>query len=146
MVVVGWRWRYPVGYPAIELPSGPIGPRDDPLAAAQAALRDSCGLAARDWAKVGKIVVATGNAAQDVFLFRAERLHRVPQPPGNGAWLPSTLPYGLAVACAGCGTIEEAGSVAALLLADRQPQQGAWQLPKPERLQLPVVTTRLFPI
>ncbi len=49
-----------------ELPCPPVEPDADPLAAAQRALREGCGLAAPNWIRIGKITAGTQAAAQVV--------------------------------------------------------------------------------
>ncbi len=124
-----WHWRYPLGYPAIELPSAPVEPDRDPQTAAQRALRDGCGLAAREWTAIGAVTVATQAAAQTVHLYRAADLHPTPQPLTDGEQLPFALPYPIAVASAVAGAIQDAASTAALLHAEQQRLAGDWQPP-----------------
>jgi ADP-ribose pyrophosphatase len=137
-----WHWRYGPGYPLMELPSAPVEPDEDPLTAAQHALGEGCGLAAQDWTKIGKITAATQAAAQVVHLYRAEWLHRVPQPAGDGERLALALPYDVAVGSAVTGAIEEAASAAALLYVEQQRLNGAWRLRDGRPPRPP--TTRLF--
>jgi hypothetical protein len=112
-----WHWSYGLGYPAMELPSAAVDdPEEDPLTAAQRALREGCGLAAQDWTRIGKITAATEVAVQVVHLYLAERPYRVPQPAGEGERLAFAMPYGVAVSSAVTGAVEEAASVAALLV------------------------------
>jgi len=124
-----WHWRYPLGYPAIELPSAPVEPDSDPQTAAQRALRDGCGLAAREWTGIGTITVATQAAGQTVHLYRAAGLHRTPQTLSDGERLAFALPYPVAVASAVTGAIQDAASIAALLHAEQQRLAGDWQPP-----------------
>jgi len=135
-----WRWRYALGYPAIELPSAQVEPGEEPLLAAQRALREGCGLAAHRWTSIRKITAATDLAAQTVHLYRGERLYRVPRPAGDGERLAFALPYDVAVASALSGAIDDAVSVAALLHAEQDRLRGAWELPKIEPPRPPRTT------
>jgi hypothetical protein len=140
LLALVWHWRYGLGYPAMELPSAPVDPEEDPLAAAQRALRKGCGLAAQDWTRIGQITAATEAAAQAVHLYRAERPYRVPQPAGTGERRAYAMPYDVLVGSALTGASGEAGSAAALLYIEQQRLQGAWHLPD----QPPRPPTRLF--
>jgi len=137
-----WRWRYALGYPGIELPSTTVQAGEEPVVAAQRALRQDCGLAAQQWIKTGQLTATTDIAAQTIHLYRADNLHRVPPPTGSSERLAFTMPYTVAVGCATSGAIDDAASVAALLRAERDRQQDRWQLPdtKPPR---PATTTRI---
>jgi ADP-ribose pyrophosphatase len=138
-----WRWRYALGYPAMELPAARVEPDEEPLAAAQRALRQVCGLAAQLWARTGQVTAATDIAAQTIHLYRAEGLHRVPQAVGDGEHLAFGLPYDVAVASAVTGAIDDAVSAAALLHAEQDRLRGSWHLPGPEPPRPP---TKLFRI
>src|SRR5262249_19068933 len=129
LLALVWRWRYALGYPGIELPSAPVLAGEDPVVAAQRALRHDCSLAAQQWIKTGQLTAATDTAAQTVHLHRADDLHRVPPPPTHRERLPFTMPYPVAVGCAANGAIDDALSAAALLRAEQDRQQGRWQLP-----------------
>jgi hypothetical protein len=129
MLALIWHWRYPLGYPALELPSAPVEPDSDPQTAAQRALRDGCGLAAREWTGLGTITVATQAAGQTVHLYRATDVHPTPQPLSDGEQLAFALPYPAAVASAGAGAIQDAASIAALLHAEQQRLAGDWYPP-----------------
>jgi 8-oxo-dGTP pyrophosphatase MutT (NUDIX family) len=124
-----WHWRYALGYPCMELPSATVEPDEEPLQAAQRALREGCGLTAGLWVRVGQLTAATDIAAQTIHLYRAERLHRVPQPVRDDERLGFALPYGAAIATAVTGAIDDAVSAAALLHAEHDRLQGAWELP-----------------
>ena len=140
LLALVWHWRYSLGHPAMELPSAAVDdPEEDPLTAAQRALREGRGLAAQDqdWTRIGKITAATEVAAQVVHLYRVERPYRVP---GDGERLAFAMPYGVAVGSAVTGAVEEAGSAAALLCVGQQRLQGAWHLPD----RPPRSPTRLF--
>jgi ADP-ribose pyrophosphatase len=128
-----WHWRYTLGYPAIELPSAPVQPDEDPRAAAGRALRDGCGLAARTWTRIGTTTLATEVAAQTVHLYRAAGLHRATRPAGEGQLLAFAMPYPVAVASAVAGAIQDAARVTDLLHAEQQRLAGDWQPPNPRR-------------
>jgi len=137
-----WRWRYALGYPVMELPSAQVEAEEEPLRAAQRALRDDCGLAAQLWVKIGQVTGTTDVAAQTTHLYRAKGLHRVPQPAGDGERLAFSMPYGIAVASAVAGAIDDAVSAAALLRAEQHRLSGAWALPEAGRSGPP----RLFSV
>jgi ADP-ribose pyrophosphatase len=124
-----WRWRYALGYPGMELPAARVETAEEPLRAAQRALREGCGLAARQWVKIGHVTAATDTAAQTIHLYRAQGVHRVPQPVRDDERLGFALPYEAAVATAVTGGIDDAVSAAALLLAEHDRLNGAWKLP-----------------
>jgi ADP-ribose pyrophosphatase len=129
-----WRWRYALGHPVMELPSARVVADEEPLHAARRALRD-CGLAAQLWVRLGQVTAATDIAAQTIHLYRAERLHRAPQPAQDGEQVAFAMPYGVAVGSAVSGAIDDAVSAAALLHAERDRLRGVWELPtaKPPR-------------
>jgi len=129
LLALVWHWRYPIGYPAIELPSAVVLPGEEPLTAARRALRDGCGLTAREWTGIGKTTVVTEVAAQMVHLYRAAGVHRTLQPLGDGQRLPFALPYRVAVAGVAAGAVQEAASVAGLAQAEQRRLDGSWDPP-----------------
>jgi ADP-ribose pyrophosphatase len=142
LLALVWRWRYALGYPGIELPSAPVQAGEQPVVAAQRALRQDCGLAAQRWVSTGQITAATDIAAQTVHLYRADTLHRVPALTAGDERPAFTMLYSAAVAFAANGAIDDAVTVAALLRAEQDRRQGGWKLPdaKPPR---PAKTTRI---
>jgi hypothetical protein len=141
LLALVWRWSYALGYPVMDLPSARVAADEEPLRAAQRAL-GGCGLAGRLWVRIGTLTAATDIAAQTIHLYRAERLHRVPQPAGDSERLAFALPYGVAVASAVTGAIDDAVSAATLLHAEQLRLRGGWELPTTEPPRPP--TTRLF--
>jgi len=131
LLALVWHWRYPLGYPGIELPSAALHPGEDPQAAAQRALRDGCGLAARDWTGIGTATVATEVAAQTVHLYRADGLHRTPHPAGNRQRLAFAMPYRIAVGSVVAGAVQDVASIAALLFVEQLRLAGQWEPPEP---------------
>src|SRR5262249_21897924 len=123
-------------------PSATSHENQQPVVAAPRAPRPDCGLAAQQWIKTGQITASTDTAAQTIYLYRADNLHRVPAPTAHSERLPFTMPYTVAVGCAANSAIDEAASAAALLRAEQDRQQGGWKLPeaKPPR---PPQTTRI---
>jgi hypothetical protein len=130
LLALVWHWRYPLGYPGIELPSAAVRPGEDPRATAQRALRDGCGLAARNWTGIGTVTVVTEVAAQTVHLYRADNLHRTPRPVGDGQRWAFTMPYRIAVGSVVAGAVGDAGSIAGLLLAEQLRLAGEWESPE----------------
>jgi len=129
LVQLVWRWRYQLGYPAIELPSTQTAPGEPPLEAARRALAEGCGLAAKVWMAAGTVMLATEAAAQPVHLYRAAGLHPTPRPAPNPELSASPMPYQAALAAVRTGGVQEAGSVAGLLRTEQDRLAGGWQIP-----------------
>jgi 8-oxo-dGTP pyrophosphatase MutT (NUDIX family) len=117
------QWRYPLGKPSLEIPTGGCEDGEPPLAAARRELAEETGLAAGNWEALGTVDQGNGVTTDVAHVFLARDLAAVPGATGGDgkrgqgdeditvAW----LPFGRAVELALSGEITEAVSVAGLL-------------------------------
>ena len=114
------QWRHAWNQTAWEVPAGTLEPGEDPLAGAQRELTEEAGLVAEEWRPLG---VTRGSALitgrQHHFLAgRLSRVQRAPERYERDMIL-RELPLDEALEAALAGTIEHAGTIAALVRAAR---------------------------
>ena len=114
------QWRHAWRSQAWEVPAGTLEPGEDPLAGAQRELQEEVGLIAEDWKPLGPTrgtALITGRQHH----FLARRLSRVQRTPElyERDMVMRELPFEEALEAALDGTVEHAGTIAALVRAAR---------------------------
>ena len=119
-IVLVRQWRQAWNTSAWEVPAGTLEPREEPLSAAQRELQEEAGLIAEEWRSLGftrGTALITGRQHH----FLARRLSRVQRAPERYErdMVVRELPFEEALEAALDGTIEHAGTIAALVRAAR---------------------------
>ena len=115
------QYRCAFGRKLIELPAGRIDRGETPLQAAKRELREEVGLGARKWERLVKMIPSPGFCDETVTIYRASGLFRsVAEPDPDERIEILTLPLSKALAALRAGRIDDAKTVTALLLEERE--------------------------
>lgn len=113
------QYRYVLGRYSWEIPGGGARVGDDPLAVAQAELKEETGCIAEHWLKIVEGTVSPGISTEAVPAFVAWGLDRgAPQPDDTELLKRRRVPFADAVGMALTGEISNLPGVAALLALD----------------------------
>jgi 8-oxo-dGTP pyrophosphatase MutT (NUDIX family) len=114
------QWRYPLGRPSLEIPTGGSEPDEDVEAAARRELSEEAGVVAARWVGLGTIDTSNGVSDEVGHLFLATGLRSDPdsRPQADEVLTRTRVDRDEAVRWAVSGAITESLSVAALLRAD----------------------------
>lgn len=116
--------RYPLGREVVEFPAGKLQPGEDPGRAAARELAEETGWTAGVLERITSFYSTPGFCDEVLHLYLATKLVPVPGGPrreeGESAMTVLTLPLADAVAMAERGEIEDAKTVAGLLLVERR--------------------------
>lgn len=112
------QWRYPAGKALLEIPAGTLEPDEEPLACAGRELAEEIGRRPERLEPLGSFFLAPGYSSERIHLFLATGL----QPAAAEADADETIeveeiPLAEAVAMAADGRLEDAKSIAGVLLA-----------------------------
>lgn len=115
------QWRYPAGKALLEIPAGTLEPDEEPLACAARELAEEIGRRPKHLEPLGSFFLAPGYSSERIHLFLATGL----QPAEAEADADETIeveeiPLDDAVAMAADGRLEDAKSIAGVLLAAKR--------------------------
>lgn len=120
-VILIRQYRCAFGRNLIELPAGRIDKGETPLHAGKRELSEEVGLGARKWERLVKIIPSPGFCDETVTIYRASGLFRsVAEPDPDERIEILTLPLAKALAAFRSGRIDDAKTVTALLLEERE--------------------------
>ena len=112
--------RVAVGKTLIELPAGTLEPNEPPLETAKRELREETGYGAESWRELPSFFMSPGILNERMYLFVAETLTAGPTAREPGEEIENlVVPWNEAVAMAERGEIEDAKSLAGILLWER---------------------------
>jgi ADP-ribose pyrophosphatase len=118
MVYFVRQYRHAAGLDMLELPAGTLEPDEAPAQAAARELREETGMAAETLKEIGSFYLAPGYSTEKMHVFLATGLHPSPLPPDEDEFLSlEKIPYPQALAQAKQSQMEDAKTLAALLLA-----------------------------
>lgn len=114
------QYRHAAGRSMWEIPAGTLEPGEDPRACAARELEEEAGLVAGELTLLGAVHTSPGFTDERVHLFAALDPRRgEPRPEPEETIRSEEMPLAAALAMVDDGRLEDAKSVAALLLADR---------------------------
>jgi 8-oxo-dGTP pyrophosphatase MutT (NUDIX family) len=126
------QWRYLYGEQSLEVPAGNASPRDtDALATAKRELQEETGLAASEWASLGRIRYSAVTNTGHLFLARGitEFRENAEPRPDRDDWTELVwMDYHAAIRLLLDGEIVESTAVAALGKAEVARRNGRWAL------------------
>lgn len=112
------QYRHPAGQVLLELPAGVIEAGEDPQASAARELREETGMAAGRLEKLGEFYLAPGYSTELMHVFLAGDLVEDPLPGDEDEMIDvERIPVKEALRMAAAGEIQDAKTLAALLLA-----------------------------
>jgi len=112
------QYRHAAGQELLELPAGTLDEGEAPEACAGREIREETGFAARSLQKVGEFFLAPGYSTEFMIVFLARDLYPAPLEADADEFLRvEKIPLGAAFEMAKHGSIPDAKSLAALLLA-----------------------------
>ena len=120
------QWRAPLSRITLELPAGKLDQRGaDPLLAAKRELSEETGLCAQDWHHLGGIYTTVGFCDERIDLYLARGLSQEAAHPDDDEFVEiQTMPYNALYELAIAGKIEDAKTLAAVLMAHPLLSQG----------------------
>jgi len=117
--------RYTIDQTLVELPAGTLEPPENPETAAVRELEEETGYRAGRWRKLAEFYPSPGILTERMFLFLAEDLRPGDMRPEAGEQLqPLIVPWAQALAWVDDGTIQDAKTLAGLLLWERWRHMG----------------------
>lgn len=120
-VILLRQYRHALGKVIWEIPAGTCQPDEAPLTCAQRELVEEAGCHAAVWSELGHIIPVPGYSDERTTLFLASGLTREDQQLDADELIEvREVAWDRAVAMATDGTIEDAKTIVALLLADRR--------------------------
>jgi len=115
------QYRHPVGKRLCELPAGTLDEGEDPTACAERELREETGFRPRSLERLGGFFLSPGYCNEYIHVFLATDLEESPLDTGDEDDLRALrLPLPEALRMVESGEIEDAKSIAALLLLARR--------------------------
>lgn len=112
--------RYAVNKVLVELPAGTLEPGEDPMNAAGRELVEEAGYLAGRMQRIGAFYASPGVTSERLFAFAAFDLEPAAVAPDEGEEIvPVPVTFEQAVAAIGNGQIEDAKTIATLLMYDR---------------------------
>lgn len=112
------QYRHAAGEMLVELPAGTVEPGEDILDCAQRELREEIGMSAASFQKLGTFYLAPGYSTEQLHIFLAQDLSSDPLPGDVDEFLSvEKIPVAEVYNMAGGGTIQDAKTLASLLLA-----------------------------
>ena len=112
------QYRHAIKQYLLELPAGGLEPGERPLDAAQRELREEVGVEAGRWTELGHFFSSPGFANENLHVFLAEELRPAQAEPDDDEDI-TVVRYGLSELYEHPGQIEDAKSLAALLLLSK---------------------------
>ncbi|HZU36684.1 MAG TPA: NUDIX hydrolase [Gemmataceae bacterium] len=120
------NYRYTIDRTLVELPAGTLEPPEPPEAAAVRELAEETGYRASRWTKLAEFYPSPGVMTERMYLFLARDLTPgAMQPEPDEELEPIVVAWQQALAWIDDGTIQDAKTLAGLLLWDRQLRLGA---------------------
>jgi ADP-ribose diphosphatase len=114
------NYRIAVDATLVELPAGTLEPGESPAATAARELAEETGYSASDWQKLGELLMSPGILHERTYMFVATGLSSGKPAPETGEEIePLVVSYDESLAMIENGRIQDAKTVAALLLYDR---------------------------
>ena len=113
------QFRYPIGKVLVEIPAGKMDRGgEEPRAAALRELEEETGVTPDELISLGSIYVSPGFCDEELNLYLARGLHQGETHPDEDEFLaPLQVPFEELVRQVGCGEIQDAKTVAAVLKA-----------------------------
>ncbi len=112
------QYRHAAQLDLLELPAGTLEPGEPPLEAAAREVREEIGMAASSLVEIGSFYLAPGYSTELMHVFLATGLSHDPLEPDADEYLSvEKMPVAAALQLAESGQIQDAKSLAALLLA-----------------------------
>jgi ADP-ribose pyrophosphatase len=126
-IVMVQQLRYPFGRHLLELPAGKLGPGEDPAIAAGRELAEETGWIAGDLEKLVSIYTSPGFCDEELHIFLGRQLRESPEghrrEEGEFSMTVQLLPLETAVERVVRGEIQDAKTIAGVLLAERRLRQ-----------------------
>jgi ADP-ribose pyrophosphatase len=114
------QYRHAAGIDLLELPAGTLEPGEPPEEAARREIREEIGMAAQNMLEIGSFYLAPGYSTELMHVFLATGLTDDPLDPDADEYLSvEKLPVAEALQLAENGQMQDAKSLAALLLAKK---------------------------
>jgi len=114
------QYRHAAGMDLLELPAGTLEPGEPPEEAARREIREEIGMAAQNMLEIGSFYLAPGYSTELMHVFLATGLTYDPLDPDADEYLSvEKLPVAEALQLAESGQMQDAKSLAALLLAKK---------------------------
>ena len=114
------QYRHAAGIDLLELPAGTLEPGEPPEEAARREIREEIGMAAQNMLEIGSFYLAPGYSTELMHVFLATGLTYDPLDPDADEYLSvEKLPVAEALQLAESGQMQDAKSLAALLLAKK---------------------------
>ena len=112
------QYRHAAQIDLLELPAGTLEPGEAPSLAAAREVREETGMAAADLREIGSFYLAPGYSTELMHVFLARELTHSPLAPDADEYLSlETMPASTALHLAESGQMQDAKTLAALLLA-----------------------------
>jgi ADP-ribose pyrophosphatase len=112
------QYRHSAGGVILELPAGTIDPGEEPEACALREVREEIGMSASRLEKIGEFFLAPGYSTEYMHVYLATGLQPSPLPGDEDEFIKiEIMPYDNAIELIAAGIIQDAKTLAALLLA-----------------------------